>query len=237
MRRIRLPLRRTAFLILFFLFALLALLPLRLAIDLFGFAERGLVARAATGSVWFGALQEAQLGPAALGDVEARLHVLPLLLGRARLTLASADPGGVEGAVTATRHGFGVDDVTGRFRLGPLVTALPLSSLDLDDFGAGFASGRCTRAEGGVRAAVAVDAGTGFAPVLAGRARCAGDALLMPLVSQAGTEQLDVRLFGDGRYRLDLVVRPGDPTVRARLAAAGFRPVGNALGLRVDGRF
>ncbi|MGZ8347297.1 MAG: type II secretion system protein N [Allosphingosinicella sp.] len=236
--RLRLPMRRSAFLATAFLFALVALLPMRLALDWLGLAERGLAARGATGSVWLGTLQEARIGPAALGDVEARLHLLPLLIGRARLSLASADAGGIEGAVVASRHSFGLDDVTGRFRLGPLVSSLPVSSLDLEDFGAGFASGRCSRAEGRVRAALTLDVGgIGFAPALGGQARCAGDALLLPLVSQAGSEQLNVHVFADGRYRLDLLVRSGDPVLRARLIAAGFRPVGNAPAMRLDGSF
>src|SRR5688572_29899141 len=116
--RIRLPLGRSLFVTAFFLFSLLALLPLRLAIGGLGFADRGLTARAATGSVWLGALQEAQVGPVALGDVSARLNFMPLLLGRARLSLVGADPSApFEGAATITRHGFGFDDVNGRFRI------------------------------------------------------------------------------------------------------------------------
>ena len=39
------------------------------------------------------------------------------------------------------------------------------------------------------------------------------------------------------RYQLDLIVRVSDEAIRARLAAAGFRAVGNGHVLRVDGRF
>ena len=237
--RIRLPLGRTLFLTAFFLFALVALLPMRLALDSFGFAERGLTARAATGSVWLGALREAQVGPVALGDVRARLNLLPLLLGRARLTLAGADANSpFEGAATVSRHRFGFEDVSGRFRIAGLSSPLAISSLDFQDVSVGFAGGRCTRAEGRVRAGIAGDAaGIGFASGLAGNARCANDALLLPLASQTGTERLDIRLFADGRYRLDLLVRTGDEAVRARLIAAGLRPVGRGYGMQVGGRF
>src|SRR5687767_13431355 len=119
--RIRRPSGRTTFLVAFFLFALLALLPLRLALGALGFADHGLTARAATGSVWRGALQEAQVGPVALGDVRARLNLLPLLLGRARLSLAGGDDAAAfEGAATVSRHSFGFEDVSGRFRIAGL---------------------------------------------------------------------------------------------------------------------
>ena len=174
-----------------------------------------------------------------LGDVTARLNVLPLFLGRARLSLAGADAEtGLEGAVTLTRHSFGFDDVTGRFRTVALFAPLPVSTLDFEDFSAGFTSGRCTRAAGRVRAGVAGEiAGIPLSSGLVGVVRCADDALLLPLVSQAGTEQLNVRLYADGRYQLDLIVRVSDEAIRARLAAAGFRAVGNGHVLRVDGRF
>ena len=237
--RFRLRIGRTLFLVVAFLFALLALLPLRLALDWFGFGDRGLTARAATGSVWLGALQEAQVGPVPLGDLKARLNLLPLFLGRARLSLAGADQAtGLEGAVTISRHSFGFDDVSARLRVGALFSPLAVSMIDFDDVSAGFTSGRCTRAEGRVRAAVSGEiAGIGLASGLTGQARCAGDALLFPLVSQSGLEQLNIRLFSDGRYRVELLARPGDEAVRGRLIAAGFRPVGRGYGMQVDGAF
>ncbi len=235
--RIRLPLARSLLLLAFFLFALVALLPMRLAVAGLGFAERGLSARAATGSVWLGALQEARVGPVALGDVRARLNLLPLLLGRARLTLSGTDEASpFNGAATVSRHGFGFEDVTGRFRIGGADGPLALSSLDLSDVSVGFAGGRCTRAEGRVRAAAAGDL-AGLAPGLAGNARCADDALLIPLAGESGAVRLDIRLFADGRYRLDLLVRTDDAAARARLAAAGFRAGARGYAMQVGGRF
>jgi len=219
-----------------FLFSLLALLPLRLALDRLGFEDRGLTARAATGSLWSGALQEAQLGPVPLGDLSARLNVLPLFIGRARLSLHGAEPGTFDGAVIVTRHSFGFDDVSARLRVGALFAPLAIPTLDFDDLSARFASGRCTHAEGRVRAALSGGA-AGAMPGLEGRARCAGDALLLPLASPSGNERLNLRLFADGRYQAEALVRPADPAVRAGLIAAGFRPVGSGLGMRVDGAF
>jgi general secretion pathway protein N len=217
-----------------FLFSLLALLPLRLALDRFGFDDRGLTARAATGSLWSGALQEAQIGPVPLGDLGARLHVLPLFLGRARLSLHSAEPGGFAGAVVVTRHSFGFDDVSARLRVGALFAPLAVPTLDFDDLSGVFTSGRCTHAGGRIRAALSGAAGNAG---LEGQARCAGDALLLPLASPSGTERLNIRLFADGRYQAEALVRPADPAVRGALVAAGFRTVGSGLGMRVDGAF
>lgn len=217
-----------------FLFSLLALLPLRLAIDRLGLGEAGLSARAATGSLWSGALHEAQIGPVPLGDLSARLHFLPLFLGRARLSLHSADASGFEGALIVTRHSFGFDDVSARLRVGALLAPLAVPSLEFDDLGVLFRSGRCVHAEGRVRAMLSGGAG---AIGLLGQARCAEDALLLPLASASGNERLNIRLSADGRYQVEALVRPADPALAARLAAAGFRPVGSGFGLRVDGAF
>lgn len=237
--RIRLPLGRSLFLLASFLFALVALLPMRVALGALGFEQSGLTARAANGSVWLGALQEAQIGPVALGDAKARLNFLPLLIGRARLSIAGADEAApFEGAAIVARHSFGFEDVSGRLRLGALALPVALSTIDLDDVSAGFASGRCVRGEGRVRAAVTGEiAGIALASGLSGNARCANDALLVPLVSQSGMEQVNIRLFPDGRYRIDLIVRAADPATRGQLAAAGFRPAGAGYVLQLNGSF
>lgn len=221
-----------------FLFSLLALLPLRLALDRLGFEDRGLTARAATGSLWSGALQEAQLGPVPLGDLSARLNVLPLFIGRARLSLHGAEPGTFDGAVIVTRHSFGFDDVSARLRVGALLSPLAISMIDFDEVSGGFASGRCTRGEGRVRAAVGGEiAGMRLASGLSGEVRCAGAALLLPLASQSGMERLDIRLLPDGRYQVRLLVRTTDEAVRGRLLAAGFRATPQGFVMQVDGAF
>ena len=196
--RLRLPLGRTAFVAAALLFALAATLPLRFAVDRLGFGARGLTARAATGSVWMGVLRQARLGPVALGDVRARLNLLPLFLGRARLSLRGAGGGApIVGAVTVTGNGFGIDDVSGRFHVdGPL----PVAAIDLDDVSAGFAAGRCVRGEGRVRAS---GGGALAGASLAGAVRCDGAALLLGLADAGRNARIELRLFGDGRYRLD----------------------------------
>lgn len=237
--KVRLPMGRTAFFLGAFAFALVALLPLRLAADWFGFAGRGLAAREATGSVWFGALREAQLGPVPIGDVGARLNGLPLLLGRARVSIERDDEANpFRGAVSLSRHAFGIDDATGSLRVGALFAPLPIATLELDDVSAGFAAGQCLRAEGNVRASLSDEvAGIGLPSGMTGSASCAGDAVRIPLASQSGMERLVLSLFADGRYRIDLSVQPADPAMQARLSAAGLQPGNGGFVRRIEGAF
>lgn len=237
--RIRLPLRRTVFFLAVFFFAIVALIPLRLAVGWFGAAGRGLAAREAEGGIWLGMLKEAQFGPVPLGDVQARLNLLPLFLGRARMSLARDEAHGrFEGAVTVSRHSFGVDDLTGQLQVGALFAPLPVASLDLDDVSARFSGGLCESAQGQVRAGLSGQiAGIALPSGLRGNVRCAEGALLLPLASQSGMEQVNLRFGSDGRYRADLVIRPSDDAARAGLAAAGFTLTRAGYVRRLDGSF
>lgn len=214
--RLRLRWWREIFFLGALLFSLFALLPLRFALDWLGFGDQGLSAREASGSVWLGALSEARFGTVALGDVATRLRVLPLLVGRARLDLQQSDDG-LRGGVTLSRHGFGIDDATGTIE-GPALAELPPPALDLADLSVRFADGLCAHAEGLVKARFAGELGSvPIAAGFSGEARCDGPALLLPLVSQPGGDRLDVRLFADGRYRVDASLRPGGAPYSSRL--------------------
>ena len=84
--------------------------------------------------------------------------MLPLVLGRARLSLARDEAdGGFEGAVSVSRHSFGIDDLSGRLRLGALFAPLPIAALDLDEVSVRFAGGLCESAAGTVRATLSGD--------------------------------------------------------------------------------
>ena len=236
--RIRLPLRGSLFFLCAFLFALVALIPSGLAIRWLSLDRSGLAAREAKGSIWFGALSEARFGPVPLGDAQTRLRGLPLLLGRARLDFKSLEGDAVEGAITVARHAVGVDDVTSELALGATLAPIPGARLSLADVSARFADGSCASANGLVKAVIAGEAmGASLPSSFSGEARCDGGALLLPLASQSGMERLDIRLFGDGRYRLELAVRPGDEPSRQRLAAAGFASAGAFSVLRSEGHF
>jgi general secretion pathway protein N len=223
--RFRLPLGRSVFFVSAFLFALVALLPLRLALDWLAL-DGAVTAREAQGSIWLGNLAETQLGAVPLGNLQAQLRSLPLFVGRARVDLRRSDDNQpLEGAATVTRHSFGIDDLKGRVDLGALLAPLPVTSIELADMSFRFANGLCVRAEGRVKAIVTGQlAGLGLAGGLGGGPRCDRGALLLPLTSQSGMERLNIRLFNDGRYRFDLSVRPTSPALVQRLSAAGFTP-------------
>ena len=237
--KVRLPLGRTLFFVCAFLFSLVALFPLRLALDWLALDDRGVAAREARGSIWLGNLSEAQIGAVPLGDLAAQLRTLPLFLGRARVDLTGADePDRVKGSATVSRHSFGIDDMTARLELGAALAPLPVGAVALSDVTAHFADGVCTSAEGGVRANIAGDvAGVALPAGLSGNARCDRGALMLPLVSQSGMEALNLRLFEDGRYEVELAVRPVDDAMRDRLIASGFALTPTGYALRAAGTF
>lgn len=221
--------------------ALLVFLPLRLVLGWIGVGEQGLTARRATGTVWAGELREANFGGLALGDLRAGLSPWPLLIGRARVDLdgrTDAQDRALHGAVSVSRHGLGVEDLTASVATGRLFAPVPVTALDLDAVTVHFSDGACEVAEGRVRATLGNGiAGIVLPPTLAGDPRCDGAALLLPLVSQAGTEGVTLRITGDGAYQADFVVRPGDPAAATKLEAAGFQPTATGERLSVQGRF
>lgn len=238
--RIRLPLGRRLYFACAFLVALMVLLPMRLALGWLDVDDRGLSARKAEGSVWLGSLTETRLGDAPVGDLSAGLNPLQLLVGRARVDVAADEdkPGGLVGGIGVSRTSAGLDDMTGALPVGAVFAPLPIDTLELGDVSVLFEAGQCERAEGRVKATLAGDiAGLNLAGGLSGNARCEGGALLLPLQGQSGMEQLMLKLFEDGRYELDLIVRSTDPALGARLASAGFVQAQGGYVLAARGRF
>jgi len=245
--RLQLPLGRKLFVAVTFLLALIALLPLRLAMEWLALGRQGIVAREAVGSVWAGVLHQAQYRDTQLGDLVAELGALPLLAGRARIELGRNNrlldgPGGrsdrFEGAVSVSRHSYAVGDVTARLPLGTQFAPLPITAIDLSDVSARFVDGLCAAAEGLVTIETSGNvAGLALPTTMSGNARCDQGALLLPLASGSGMEQLALHLTGGDRYRATLSIRPTDPTLQQRLALAGFVGSGGVYSLRVEGRF
>lgn len=237
--RVRLPMRRAALAIALFAFALVALVPMRAALGWFDAGGRGLAAREAAGSLWMGALKEAQFGRVPLGDVNARLNFWPLLLGRARLSLwREAGEGAFQGAVSVSRRGFGIEDATGELRAPGLFAPLPLASLALTDVSVHFSDGLCETASGQVRANFSGALGGVTLPAgLRGEVRCAQGAVLLALAGQSAMERIDIRLEADGRYRIDLAIRATDPAAVQRLLGAGFTAGPGGYVRRLDGSF
>lgn len=115
---------------------------------------------------------------------------------------------------------------------------MPVSALDLDAVSVRFTDGRCESAEGRVRATLSGDVGGIALPqTVAGNARCDGDALMLPLTSQAGVEGIALRIDAGGRYRAALSLRPSDPLAAAKLEAAGFVASDGGYRLSIEGQF
>lgn len=205
--RIRLPMRRVALFLALFVIALVLTLPLRLVLG-----GSGITAREASGSLWSGRLKEARLGPAALGDLEARLSPLPLFLGRARIDVErdSAAPDRFAGAFGFSANRRSAESVTGVVPVEGAFGALPVAALDLTDVTVRFRDGACDEAEGLVRATLSA-AQPGLPASLSGPARCDRGALLLPLTTGAGGEGLAFRAFGDGRWTAELQLRGVPP--------------------------
>jgi general secretion pathway protein N len=239
-RRIRLATGPNALFLAFFVAALLAFLPLRLALGWFGLSEQGMTAREVTGSIWAGSLREARFGQIALGDLSAGVSPLQLLVGRARVDLSGAarpPAAPLSGALGISRHSFGLDDVTATLPVGNAFRPVPVTTLDLDDVSVRFRGDACEKAEGRVRATMAGEIGGLAVPgSLTGTARCDAGALLLPLTSAAG-ESSTIRMWPDGRYRADLTLQPSDPAATARLQAAGFIATAAGMQLAIEGRF
>ena len=233
--RIRLPLGRSLLLLCALLIALAAFLPMRLALGWLGLGDKGITARAVQGSIWSGRLKEVRIGAAPLGDLDAGLSSLQLLLGRARINVVGAQ--GIRGAIELGRGAFGIADMSGTIPLGAAFAPLPLDALELAGVSVRFTDGQCDRAKGGVKATLNRDvSGLNLAQGMSGNVRCEGGALLLPLQSQSGMERLGLRLFEDGRYELDLAVRPGDAALGAKLGAAGFRQTAQGYVFSLKGR-
>ncbi|QNE30739.1 type II secretion system protein N [Sphingomonas sp. NBWT7] len=241
MRRLRLRTGPRALFAAMLAIALLALLPMRLALGWFGLGEQGLTARAVSGSIWSGTLREARFGDIALGDLSAGVSPLRLLLGEARIALegtASTPAPRLSGAIIVSRSSFGLDHVTASLPVGMAFRPLPVTTLDLDDVVARFRGDTCEEASGRIRATMAGDlGGTAVPSALAGSARCDAGALLLPLASAAGNEGSTIRLWPDGRYTADLTLQPGDPAAVVRLQAAGFVQTQAGMRLTIEGRF
>jgi len=237
MRRIRLHTGPVALFGGLMLLALLAFLPLRLVLGAVGLGEQGFSARTVTGSVWDGRLNEARFGDLALGSLDASLSPFALLLGRARVVV-DGDPGLIHGAITVSRHGQGIDDMTATLPTGGAFAPLPVNQLSLEGVTVHFVDAVCDKAEGRVRARLIGEAaGVPLPTEVSGVARCDGGALLLPLASQAGTESIELRITGAGRYTAALRIAPGDPAAAQRLAAAGFVGGQGGYRLSVEGSF
>lgn len=201
----------------------------------------GVSARKVEGIIWDGSMRDLRIGRLPIGDVNARLHLLPLLLGRAQISLSRGDAPfapGINGSVTRRLGGVSVDNMKATLPVASLFAPLPAEHIELQDFSVRFTAGRCAEASGNVRLTLANTVpGLDLSNGLLAKPRCDRGQLLIPLLSQSAMEHVDIRVSGDGTYTATIFLE-GDHTDQAvPLGVAGFRPVAGGYRMVRKGRF
>lgn len=217
-----------------------ASLPMRLVLDASGAAEAGLSARAVSGTVWHGTLQDVRVGALPLGTVEARLSPLALLRGEAAMAFARQDA--ALGALSGQMVGgsaAGVRDVNGALALGARLGGLSVGQVALGGTTLRFdRDGRCAEASGTVTAALAAPvAGLNLMQGLSGPVACVDGRAVAVLASQSGMETLRLSFGADGAWQARFkVATSSDPALISGLAVMGFQTVGDGYVLSLSGQ-
>ena len=225
--------KRAVLIALALLLALVVLLPLRIVFDAAGLGARGVSARAVEGSIWSGTVRDLRIGKLSLGDLDAGLSPAGLLGGELALAMTRAQdaPGQPPLAFKLAKSGDSI-------ATADLFAPLPLRSVSLDGVNIGFDGRRCAAASGAVRVNIEQSLfGLTLQRGLSGNLRCDGADLLVPLKGQSGLEQLDIRIRGNGRYSADFRLGGLAASAGPALSALGFRQQGDAMTIRIDGRF
>lgn len=223
-----------------FLVALMLLVPLRMVLSDAALDRAGLAARDVRGSIWSGRLSGVQFGGAMIGDLDTRLSPLGLFAGEMRLAFqAVGDPAiPFEGRIALSPRSTALAGARLTLPMAGLMDPIPVESLRLDDVEGRFSGGKCVGAEGRIQANIAGSLpGLSLPGNLSGNLRCEDDALVMPLQSQSGMEKMTLRLRQDGRFRMELTVRPSDAIQDSALLAMGFRKVADGYLFSQNGQF
>ena len=218
------------------LIAALIFMPLRAVIKV-----DGISARKVDGNIWDGSLRDLRIGQVPVGDVNARLHFLPLLLMRARVSFSRGDAPfapGISGSVTRRLGGVSVDGVKATLPVNALFAPLPAENIELQDFSARFIAGRCADAGGNVRLTLGTSLpGLEISNGLLAKPRCDRGQLLIPLLSQSAMEHVDIRISGDGNYTATIFLEGDRAGQAGGLGLAGFQPVAGGYRIVRKGRF
>lgn len=222
--------------------ALLTLLPMRIVFEMSGLGSRGVSARAVEGSVWSGTIRDLRLGRLSLGDLDASLSPARLLGGETVLAMTRATdvPGQPPLAFELAKSGSSIAmrNASGDIATADLFAPLPLRSVTLDGANIAFVGARCSAASGAVRVNIEQSLfGISLQRGLSGTLRCDGGDLLIPLRGQSGLEQMDIRITGAGRYTADFKLGGLAGGAGAALSVLGFRQQGDAMAIRINGRF
>lgn len=212
------------------MFSLLLLMPLGTAAS-----AVGLSARHSQGTILSGALRDVHAGSLRLGDINAKLKILPLFMGRLAFAVHRGDAPhapGVSGTIGSGWGGGFADTLTATIAADNLLEGVEGSEVRLEALSFAFVNRRCASASGVVRLSLDDTAlGSVIRGGLMGNARCSNGDLLLPLLSASAMEKATIRIKADGRYEAILTVNEPSPDIAAALGLAGFRPV--AGGYRV----
>lgn len=226
--------KRTALLFISVLaIALIALLPLRVAV---GFMGPMLSARAADGCIWRGTLQDVSFGGVSLGDFRVRLSPLPLIGGKVALRFEGVEDPARHGTLFARVGGYGAEDISARIALPGMFAPLPIDAVELHTTSAAFNDKACSAANGRVSIALSGNyAGISLGDALSGQPRCDRGIIILPLVSPSAMERITLRIAQDGSYSAQLLIRATDADAATKLNAAGFRETAAGHLLEVSG--
>ena len=201
----------------------------------------GVSARKVDGIIWDGSIRDLRLGKLPIGDVNARLLVGPLFLGRADILLSRGTAPYRPGFTGTVSRGFGsmsVNNLNATLPVAALFAPFPAENIQFEGFSAKFAAGRCMQAGGQVRLIMSDSLpGLNLQNGMLGQPRCDGAGLLLPLVSQSAMERADIRLSADGSYTVTVTLETEATEQGAMLTLAGFRPVAGGYRLVQKGRF
>lgn len=218
----------------------LIFMPLKLAVNMAGIENSKFSAREISGSIWSGRIEQAQLGPLALGDLDAGVQFFPLLTGKVKMDLERpANPGDTGLVATIGKQGSAllVENATTNLSVGQTLAPLPASNIALDNVSVAFAGGRCQSASGRVR--LSLDAnipGLDLKQGLLGNAVCEDGVLVLPLVSGSGMEELTMKLEGNGFYTARLFLNGNERAWTMLLPTLGFQKVPSGYAIKVAGQ-
>ncbi len=201
----------------------------------------GVLARKVDGIIWDGSIRDLRLGKLPIGDVNARLLVGPLFLGRADIILSRGNAPyrpGFTGTVSRGFGGMSVNNLNATLPVAALFAPFPAENIQFEGFSAKFAAGRCMQAGGQVRLNMSETLpGLNLQNGMLGQPRCDGAGLLLPLVSQSAMERADIRLSADGGYTVTITLETDAAGQGTMLTLAGFRPVAGGYRFVQKGRF
>lgn len=231
------------------LLALLLTLPMRLVLSVAGLADRGFAVRSVRGPIWAASLRDVRIGEIALGDIDAAVSPLPLLIGSVHLAFRSDMTGAPENATAQPLNGTlefawgktGIRDFSGVIDPGAAFAPLPMLRLAFTHATAVVRRGNCLEASGQVTATLA--AGLVAVPALtlprtlSGTLACRDGKLALEMASDARTETVKLSMLDADRYRAGMTIATDDAALGDQLTQAGFINGDQGYRLSVDGRF